>query len=68
MTTTIIVPSGINLLAFVNETLVSARRRGFDGEVILPSLRERAKAVVYESSLMRLDVFETTVAVGELTP
>lgn len=68
MTVTLIIPSGINLLAFVNETLVSSRRRGFDGEVTLPSLRERARAVVHEVSLMRLEVSETTVSVGELTP
>lgn len=68
MTTKLIIPSAINLLAFVNETLVSSRRRGFDGEVTLPSLRERAKAVVHEVSLMKLEVSETTIAVGELTP
>lgn len=68
MTVTLIIPSGINVVAYVNETLVSARRRGFDGEMTLPSLRQRAKAVVFEATVLRLEATLTEVAVGEFKP
>lgn len=55
MTVVLIVPTGINLLTYVNDTLISARRRGFDGTIELPTLRERARAVVHGTSLMKFD-------------
>lgn len=68
MTIKLIIPTAINLLAHVNETLVSARRRGFDGELTLPSLRQRAKAAVHEKSLLKIEERIETSSVGEFTP
>lgn len=67
MTVKLIVPTAINLVAHVNETLVSARRRGFEGELELPSLRQRAKAAVYEKSVLKIETFTPTAQVGEFT-
>lgn len=62
---TFIVPTGINLITYVNETLVSARRRGFDGTLELPTLRERAKGAVYESVLLTIETSVAPKPVGE---
>ena len=68
MTIQLIIPTAINLITHVNETIVSSRRRGFDATLTLPSLRDRAKAAHYESSVMAVETVLDTSPVGTLTP
>ena len=52
--TEIIIPTAINLLCAVNEGIVQNRRRGLDAEIVLPSLRVRARMVVGEVGVLPL--------------
>ena len=53
-TRTVLTPTGINLTTYVNDLLVTERRRGFDGTINLPDLRDLAKAVVHERGVLDL--------------
>ena len=48
----LIIPTAINLVCAVNASIIQNRRKGLDGEVILPSLRNRARMAVYESGVL----------------
>ena len=62
---TLLTPTSINLLAYVNDQLITERRRGFDGTVQLPDLRVLAKAVVHERGLVELDTTLPLPSLGE---
>lgn len=49
---TLIIPTSINVLCAVNEGIVQNRRRGLQGEIVLPSLRKRAKMIVDEAGVL----------------
>lgn len=52
--TQIIVPTAVNLLMFVNESVIAQRREGDDMTVNLPSLRQRAKLVVRNEGALQV--------------
>ena len=68
MTVELIIPTGINIITAVNRMLVTAKRRGETPNVTLPNLRERAKAAVHESNLLKIETLPRKTPVGELTP
>lgn len=68
MTVKLIIPTAINQVTYLNQALISARRRGFTGEITVPTRRERAKAAILESKLMRFEETVPVVDAGEYTP
>lgn len=48
----LIIPTAINVLCAVNEGIVQNRRRGLDGLIELPTLRNRAKMMVSEQGVL----------------
>lgn len=52
MRTRLITVTAINMLTMVNDFILKNRRRGFSAELELPSLRERARLVVEENSVL----------------
>lgn len=54
----LIVPSSINILTMVNESILQNRKKGFEGQVELPSLRRRAKLIVNETGLIPVSTEE----------
>jgi hypothetical protein len=48
MSTKLIVPTSINIVTLVNDTILKNYREGSSAEVVLPSLRQRAKMIVQE--------------------
>ena len=68
MTVTLIIPTAINQLTYINDALVTASRRGFDASIEMPTLRERAKAAQFENTVMRVEETVDTTLVGEFKP
>jgi hypothetical protein len=54
MRTRLITVSAINILTMVNDHVLKNRRRGFAAELELPSLRERARLITAENSVLPL--------------
>lgn len=44
--TQVIVPTAINMVTFVNDSILASRRNDAPMQVTLPTLRERAKLIV----------------------
>ncbi len=59
--TQVIVPTAINVIALVNESVITARKAGDPVAVVLPSLRQRAKLIVNEEGALRVDVSVPTI-------
>ena len=57
--------TGINLLAYVNNTLITERRRGVDGSVDLPPLRALAAGAVHENTVLQVEQDVPVPSLGE---
>lgn len=55
----LIIPTAINVLLMVNDTILRNRRNGFDAQIIMPSLRDRAKLIVYEAGVVPVQAVAT---------
>lgn len=64
MRTRLITVTSINVLTMANDFILKNRRRGFDAELELPSLRERARLIVEENSVLPLVEDEDTPTVA----
>lgn len=54
--TQIIVPTAVNLLMFVNESIIAQRRAGDDMQLYLPSIRKRAKLAVNGEGSLQVSI------------
>jgi len=57
----VIVPTAINVVTMVNDSILAARRQDRPMSVTLPTLRERAKLIVNGTGSMHIIVNEDTV-------
>ena len=54
MAVKLIIPTSINVLTLANETILRNYRRGKSAEIVLPSLRQRAKLIVAEEGVFTI--------------
>lgn len=54
--TQIIVPTAVNILMFVNESMIASRRAGDEMTMSLPSIRKRAKLIVNGEGALQVSV------------
>jgi hypothetical protein len=52
MRTRLITITSINMLTMVNDFILKNRRRGYEAQLELPSLRDRARLIVEENSVL----------------
>jgi hypothetical protein len=52
MRTRLITITSINMLTMVNDFILKNRRRGYEAQLDLPSLRDRARLIVEENSVL----------------
>lgn len=48
----LVIPTAINVATMVNDRILAARKRGLTAELVLPSLRKRAKMIVTEEGVI----------------
>lgn len=54
--TQVIVPTAINVLMLVNDSVIASRKAGDPVNIILPSMRKRAKLIVNEEGSLQVSV------------
>ena len=59
--TQVIVPTAINVLTFVNDSILASRRQNAPMSVNIPTLRERAKLIVNGTGSMHIVVNDGAV-------
>ena len=59
--TQIIVPTAINVLTLVNDSVIAARRAGDPVNIALPSIRKRARLIVNEAGSLQVAATTPTV-------
>ena len=59
--TQVIVPTAINMVTFVNDSILASRRQDTPMAVTVPTLRERAKLIVNGTGSMHITVNDDTV-------
>lgn len=52
----LVVPTAINMITAINETLITRRKAGLTSDIDLPSLRRRALLVVKEAGIVSLQM------------
>ena len=52
----VIIPTAINTLCAVNETLITRKKEGLSTSITLPSLRRRALLIVKEAGVLSLQM------------
>ena len=52
----LIIPTAINTLCAVNETLISRKKAGLPTDITLPSLRRRALLIVKEAGVLSVQM------------
>ena len=52
--TQIIVPTAINMVTFVNDAIIAARKAGDPVDIRLPSIRNRARLIVNEEGSLQV--------------
>lgn len=52
----VIIPTAINMLCAVNETLITRKKAGLSTSITLPSLRRRALLIVKEAGVLSLQM------------
>ena len=56
----VIIPTAINTLCAVNETLISRKKEGLTTDISLPSLRRRALLIVKEAGVLSVQMTVTS--------
>lgn len=65
--TQIIVPTAINVLTLVNDSIIAARKAGDPVNITLPSIRKRAKLIVNEEGSLQVSVVAPTSDPADFT-
>lgn len=52
----VIIPTAINALCAVNETLITRKKEGLSTSITLPSLRRRALLIVKEAGVLSIQM------------
>lgn len=65
--TQVVVPTAINILTLVNDSVIAARRAGDPVNISLPSIRKRARLVVNEENALQVAATAPTVDPADYT-
>lgn len=65
--TQVIVPTAINVLTLVNDSVIAARRAGDAVNIALPSIRQRARLIVNEEGALQVAATTPTADPADYT-